>query len=500
MGMKRMILVLTIAAIAASAVLAQETIYASARGSKSNLGWSETEPTDFSSAITQAILGVTKKIVITGTLDINSNGIKNDGEEVFNINDFLSGSGIRDTAEVIIITGKPGASGAERAVLSARGSGNTAVTVSNIKIRFEHIEISGSEGKYGYGLYITNNAQVTLGPGAVVRNNAHAGIFVVNDGICIIEGGDVHNNNNSGVGIIGGVLTLRSGSIRDNNSSGTGGGVLIGDDSRFTMSGGTITGNRTATSDYYIGGGVYIAKGGRFTMSGGIITNNRSQGAGGGVYVDSGARFDQTGGTVSGNKGQGSDIYREIGSLGSSSTGGSSSGSASSGSSSSGSSSSDSSSSGFNWNIPIFLGFYLQGYNKNTATIGLPFQLGVEFDFGKVMSLAMLGEASGGVGYPYMVEGNLGGMAEVYFLNRSLGLGVGGGSSTVFLPWVILFTDDHSYDESNVLFQSNYIRFALILGNNLLGKSRKLSLFAQCYTSGDWGFGLQFVSNILGKR
>jgi hypothetical protein len=52
----------------------------------------------------------------------------------------------RENPPEILITGKPGATGAERAVLSGRGSKAGVVAIANkVKIRFEHIEISNGK-------------------------------------------------------------------------------------------------------------------------------------------------------------------------------------------------------------------------------------------------------------------------------------------------------------------------------------------------------------------
>ena len=297
--MKRMALIFAFVVVTGSVVFAQqETLYVSASGRGD--GSSEAKPTSLQKAYVAVMARITKKIIIIGTIDGNSsyNDLHNTDDNVFTFNSPNPGL-TRDYGE-IVITGKPGASGTERAVISAKGSGKTAVWVGDFKIRFEHIEISDGEGKFGIGLFINDNTQVTLGPGAIVRNNAGPGILV--SGTCIIDGGEVHNNAR-GVQIgKNGAFILRNGSIRDNSPLAHGGGVLILDGGQFSMSGGTITGNRTATSNSYAGGGVGIAKGGRFTMTGGSITNNRAQSAGGGVCVMSGGRFDQNGGTVSGNQ------------------------------------------------------------------------------------------------------------------------------------------------------------------------------------------------------
>jgi len=311
--MKKVIVFLLLVCVCAG-VFAQ-TVYVSAKGNEDNSGLKETEPTTFDMAIAKASFGQAKKIIVIGTLDVNSNGVKKRRDSVFTIIDYRKIYGASDTPlGEITITGKPGAKGAERAVLSAKGSGTGCVLIYDIgdnplKIRFENIEISGTEGE-NKGLDITGG-QVTLGPGAVVCNNAFVGI-VVEEGTCVMDGGEV-SNNSTGV-VVGGVVTLRNGSIRNNSSSGSGAGIFVSEGGQFTMTGGSITGNKTGTSGGYVGGGVVVGKDGRFTMSGGSITGNRAQGSGGGVYVQSGGRFDQNGGTVSGNtSGNGSnpDILRE---------------------------------------------------------------------------------------------------------------------------------------------------------------------------------------------
>ena len=323
--MKKLALICAFAVVAGSAVLAQETLYVSARGGEDKPGRLESEPTTFSKALTQVQAGITKKIIILGTLDMNSNGMKNDDAFVFYIGTLMSDDKKSNALGEIVITGKPGASETERAVLSGKGSGKIAVLASKYKIRFEHIEISGCEARNRYGLYIINDAQVTLGPGAAVCNNAGIGIYVANEGTCIIDGSEVYNNN---IGITtAGNLTLRNGKIRDNTGSGIAvynggtctiaGGEVYNNNNRGVAVAGTCTlrnGKIRDNNSLENGGGVFISKGGRFTISGGSITNNRAQKAGGGVYVEKDARFDQNGGTISANiAGQGSNanVFRQ---------------------------------------------------------------------------------------------------------------------------------------------------------------------------------------------
>ena len=104
----------------------------------------------------------------------------------------------------------------------------------------------------------------------------------------------------------GGSLTLcdcqATGAITNGsgNSDGNGGAVsIVGDNSSFTMYGGTITGN---TAKY--GGGVLVTMGGSFAMYGGTITGNTASANGGGVHA-SNSSFTMTGGTITGNTAQG---------------------------------------------------------------------------------------------------------------------------------------------------------------------------------------------------
>lgn len=463
--MKRIVLILILACAVCAVVSAQTmNIYVSARGDDENDGSESAPIKTLKEAVLMAVLldifDMDARIIVVGTLNVTSEGIEPGDDHLFHFMD----TGDRQ----ILITGKPGATGSERAVLSGRDSGAMTVYASNTNIRFENIEISGGEGDViGLGIGIDTGANVTLGPGAVVRGNSGGGIYV-GDAACIINGGEVRDNSNTGI-IVGekGVLTMRSGTIRDNRTSGN-------------------------------AGGVYVSSGGRFTMSGGTITGNRTSMAGGGVLVRSGGRFDQTGGTISSNtasQGSNPNIFREQGALGSNLTSGSGS-TASSGSSGSSSGSSSSSSSGFDWDIPIYFGIYLQGLNLNTASLGFPLQLGVEFDFGSAVSLALLGEIAGGVGAPYLIEFNYGGMAEIYFMNKTIGLGFGIGAHNALLPWLTPLLPGSNGSSSSMseemLIGANYIRLAVIFR-----KDNKLSLYGQYYNSGpsngSWGLGLSWM-------
>jgi len=296
---------------------AQRSIYVSASGNDRNLGYSEAEPLNsLVSALTLASMDKeANRIIIIGMLNNDPTLAGKALVSVFHISDSIKWI---DTNREILITGKPNASTNEKAILSARGSNKCVAEIEDLKIRFEHIEISGGEGNSGFGLYIINKAQVTLGTGTVVRGNSGTAAVVIVNGACTIDGGQILNNQRGAFVYKNGILTLRDGAIRDNSATDAGGGVIVGDNGRFIMSGGTITGNSTGTNDSFIGGGVNIIENGIFIMTGGSITNNRAQGAGGGVYVASGGKFEQNGGTITNNTaglGSNPNIFRAKGSL-----------------------------------------------------------------------------------------------------------------------------------------------------------------------------------------
>ena len=271
--MKRILMVILMTATVCSGVFAQNkpTIYVSAKGNDTYTNDENNPCLTMSHAI--ALLTMARMvggmdintITVIGTLDARSEGTKEDANSIFPI------FSIDDEAE-IVITGKPGAIGVERAVLSARGTEKGVVITPSGRIRFEHIEISG--GNLGISIREVSEerkSRVTLGPGAVIRGNSRYGVGII-EGTLIIDGGEIRDNTGTGVLIYkGAVLTMRNGTIRDNRSSDDSGGVHVG--GTFSMYGGTITGNRAAST----GGGVYVTSTGTFNQTGGTISNNTSQ-------------------------------------------------------------------------------------------------------------------------------------------------------------------------------------------------------------------------------
>jgi hypothetical protein len=292
----------------------QDSLYVSATGSES-IGFSEASPgKSLINALLLAKNGYIKKIIVLGVIDLNSDFLSRDfirdNGAVFGLPNLPSYGDDSDPQE-ILITGKHGASGAQRAVISGRNSGASVLSFSdNVRIRFEHIEISGgevSENSAGAGLLVIGKSIITLGQGAIVRMNQKFGVGVIAEGTVTLDGGEVQDNQGGGFYVnINGNLVIRNGTVKNNRSPNNGGGVFISRDGNLTMSGGSITGNRSL-----FGGGVTIFEGGAFTMSGGFITNNTAVG-GGGIYVQKGGHFVQTGGNIS-NNGANTEpnIYRE---------------------------------------------------------------------------------------------------------------------------------------------------------------------------------------------
>jgi hypothetical protein len=132
------------------------------------------------------------------------------------------------------------------------------------------------------------------------------------------------------------------------------------------------------------------------------------------------------------------------------------------------------------------LNVYAHGWHQNLAALGIPLQLGVELEL-PVITLDLLGEASGGGGYGNLLEYRLGGMAELY-LFKKVGLGVGYGLYGSAMNWGIS-TD--SSEENPVNYappgRTTYWRFALIFRGTY-----KTSLYAELYGDNKWGFGLMW--------
>ena len=144
------------------------------------------------------------------------------------------------------------------------------------------------------------------------------GVYVNDGSIFEMYGGEITNNDTKptstedkeyfGGGVvvdIGATFTMKGGTISNNNAYSGGGVCLLGESgsatTTFNMEGGTITGNTTSDGG---GGGVYLGTNTAFNMSGDASVSGNTAGGncGGGVHVNTGSSFTMSGSsTISGN-------------------------------------------------------------------------------------------------------------------------------------------------------------------------------------------------------
>ena len=141
------------------------------------------------------------------------------------------------------------------------------------------------------------------------------GVYVNDGSIFEMYGGEITGNDTMptstedkvyfGGGVvvdIGATFTMHGGTISNNNAYSGGGVCLLGESDRatttFNMEGGTITGNTTTDGG---GGGVYLGTNTAFNMSGDAAITGNTASSGGGVYVKD-ATFSMSGSaSVTGN-------------------------------------------------------------------------------------------------------------------------------------------------------------------------------------------------------
>jgi len=181
----------------------------------------------------------------------------------------------------------------------------------------DNTQITGNTAPSGGGVYISTDGKFTMSGGTIGGTAASDKNTATSNGggVCIdgtsgtfkmtggIISGNTANASGGGVSTNNGTFEMSAGEISGNNTAGStngGGGVNVGSNGKFTLSGsGKISGN-TAPN----GGGVYAASDGTnyFTMSGGEISgNNSTSNGGGGVYKAGTGTFTMSGGTIGGD-------------------------------------------------------------------------------------------------------------------------------------------------------------------------------------------------------
>ena len=273
-----------------------DSYFVHAEGNDRNDGLSEETPfRSLFKAMAMAVSTPIKTITVMGTLDVESEQSTN-RERVFLIQGM--------SPQAILIRGI----GDNPAVLSAEGSNRRVVLVrGTVPIHFENIEISGGVSiSEGGGILVGPGSTLTLGTGAVIRNNYAAtiggGIMVSSGASLFIEGGSVLDNRSAsaggGIGVVGqnSSLVVLEGIISRNYAAG-GAGVAMYQSSTFIFSGGAIRDNEAEMT----GGGIMLNNEAVFTMEGGEISNNRSGNSGGGMVILDRSEFNLAGGDISAN-------------------------------------------------------------------------------------------------------------------------------------------------------------------------------------------------------
>jgi hypothetical protein len=145
----------------------------------------------------------------------------------------------------------------------------------------------------------------TLSGNAKISNNRAGGI--VASTVTISENAEISNNttNESGGGIRVSKLVMNGGRIINNAAKKYGGGVYC---DTIEMTGGEISGNQAPR-----GGGIYCRQGNN-VISGGAISGNKAE-YGAGVFVKNNASFTLSGGNITGNEAEfvGGGIYVDSG-------------------------------------------------------------------------------------------------------------------------------------------------------------------------------------------
>ncbi|GHV29394.1 hypothetical protein AGMMS4952_15070 [Spirochaetia bacterium] len=284
-------------------VIVTDTYYVSAAGDDANDGLTAKTPfrTLKKALDTAKGEGAYKTITVLGLLNAASEGA-GEGSSVF---------AARTTGdETITVKG-----GDAAAALSALNAGKRVIEiVGNAHIRLENIEISGgniadpdiSKGGGG-GILVaastTNGAALIAGKGTVIKNNqaqVGGGVVVIGKGSSFtLDGGEVRENSSAtdGGGILAAdsALKISAGKVDSNTAAVQGGGVSVYTGAVFNFDGGEITGNQAED-----GGGLHVI--GNAVMQGGKISGNSTPSNGGGVYVNKGGSFTLQKGEILDNK------------------------------------------------------------------------------------------------------------------------------------------------------------------------------------------------------
>ena len=173
-----------------------------------------------------------------------------------------------------------------------------------------------STASEGGGLTVTGGGTATVSGGKILNNqkpntNGGGGIYM-NGGTLTIEGGEICGNkagdetssttagiNGGGISAFNSTIMITGGKINGNKAARHGGGVSLGANTVFTMTGGEIIGNVISANTDTFGAGIYGAENTEINIFGVTIHGNASKKSGGGIYALGALNISDS--TISGN-------------------------------------------------------------------------------------------------------------------------------------------------------------------------------------------------------
>jgi hypothetical protein len=294
--------------------------YVRADGNDKNAGISEDAPfKTLARAVEAAAKTTVKKITVIGTLSVGA-AIQDADPTVRRQVKSIDATGGKDIAVVlksqvvgvakidwslderdpdeILITGKPGATGAEQAVLTPAKEDTAVLLVSKSTVRLENIEISGLDSD-GVAIMVVTGT-LTLARGAKVTKNAGTGVRALGGIVIMRDDAEISGNtlkDAAGGGVflsMGSVMVMFDKALVSGNKAenGSGGGVLVLGSSLLMHDNTAISGNSAGQN----GGGISVLNDtengylGQVTISGNaMVSGNTTSKAGGGIASEGAA-------------------------------------------------------------------------------------------------------------------------------------------------------------------------------------------------------------------
>jgi len=175
-------------------------------------------------------------------------------------------------------------------------------------LTLENIELHGNgRASYGGGVAVVQNGHLIMNEGALIRESSVPRFVTPSDTL---------NSNGGGVALngYGARFTMNGGTISGNRAMGSGGAVSVLNGATFTMNNGYLTGNESAnTSQVWGGGAVFISDNPATTssnpehqpstmiMHNGTISNNTASATAGAIRVRNNSRLYIHGGYIINN-------------------------------------------------------------------------------------------------------------------------------------------------------------------------------------------------------